>query len=127
MLIEHIGVPFLLTVNSSLPLNSRPNVKAVKHFQRALPAEGRMTIAVGGDWGRKKKARKGRARSKKEPCREPASSDSDEKLFAPRRTAKRRAKSISPSPPFRERSEGTISNLEKEFSEVLISETEKLD
>ncbi|KAL8190159.1 UNVERIFIED_CONTAM: hypothetical protein K2H54_041778 [Gekko kuhli] len=107
-----------------------PNVKVVKHFHRGRPAEEKeITIAVGGDWSKKKKARKGRAKSKKEPCKEWASSDSDEKLFTPRRTAKRRAKSASPPPPVKEGSEGTISKLEKEFSDVLISdvsETEKL-
>uniref|UniRef100_A0ACB8FI79 Uncharacterized protein n=1 Tax=Sphaerodactylus townsendi TaxID=933632 RepID=A0ACB8FI79_9SAUR len=108
----------------------RPNVKVVRHFHRSCPAEEKEpTVAVGGNWNKKKKARKGRAKSKKEPGKEWASSDSDEKLFAPRRIAKRRPKSLSPSPPIQEESEGTISKLEKEFSEVLIanvSETEKL-
>nr|XP_056718144.1 von Willebrand factor A domain-containing protein 3B [Euleptes europaea] len=83
-----------------------PNVKVVKHFRRVPPAEERetATVSVGGDWNRKKKARKGRAKSKKEPCKEWASSDSDEQ-FASRRTAKRRPKSSSPSPPVREGSE----------------------
>ncbi|XP_054831013.1 von Willebrand factor A domain-containing protein 3B [Eublepharis macularius] len=77
-----------------------PNVKVVKHFHRALPAEEKeiTTVTVGGDWKKKTKARKGRAKSKKEPCKGWASSDSDEMLFAPRKTAKRRAKSSSPSP-----------------------------
>ncbi|XP_077199562.1 von Willebrand factor A domain-containing protein 3B isoform X2 [Paroedura picta] len=84
-----------------------PKVKVVKHFQRELPAEEKEipTIAVGGDWSKKKKARKGRARSKREPCKERAASDSDEKQFTPKRTAKRRAKSSSPSPPVKGGSE----------------------
>ncbi|XP_060119469.1 von Willebrand factor A domain-containing protein 3B-like [Heteronotia binoei] len=83
-----------------------PNVKVVKHFHRALPDEEKeiSTLSVGGDWS-KKKARKGRVKSKKELCKEWTSSDSDEKLFVPRRTAKRRAKSSSPSSYVKEGSE----------------------
>uniref|UniRef100_A0ABM5FYS0 von Willebrand factor A domain-containing protein 3B isoform X2 n=1 Tax=Pogona vitticeps TaxID=103695 RepID=A0ABM5FYS0_9SAUR len=83
-----------------------PNVKVVKHFHKALPAneKERKTIAVGGDW--KKRNRKRSLKSKKElPYKAWESSDSEEVLFVPRRTMKWRENSSSPPPRSKEGAE----------------------
>ncbi|XP_042316665.1 von Willebrand factor A domain-containing protein 3B isoform X2 [Sceloporus undulatus] len=81
-----------------------PNIRVVKHFHRPISSEERTkkTIAVGGDY--KKRNRKGRATVKNECLKAWASSDSDEMLFVPSRTMKRREHSSSPPPPAKDES-----------------------